>query len=311
MFAYNSAFVNYQVSADHEYMDVEDYYSSFQYKVSSKLVHRLHVRTLDIEANVRMETGYEYSTAVVISCLLAALKNIDDGYVYSLARKTIESQMGFEVDDYISPGVANMLDIQYHYGDNTVFNLEVVARMFPGGIQKPSFELIKKDLQWDVTLRFNYHSGVHKGYIDMLIDPDLIMNSNAVQHAQNALWAKAYETMYMMGPDLSYMRYSLGMLNGGKYHKGGFAPPPKNVNFSGPIASGEQSGYGGKDKRVDVLPGVKEIVKNPVTGTKATLERVIINLNDQQKWTREQIADWLETLDIDISFKVKVEDEQD
>jgi hypothetical protein len=32
------------------------------------------------------------------------------------------------------------------------------------------------------------------------------------------------------------------------------------------------------------------------------LSEVIIDLNDNHKWTREQIADWLETLDVDLSF---------
>lgn len=33
------------------------------------------------------------------------------------------------------------------------------------------------------------------------------------------------------------------------------------------------------------------------------LQTVIISLNDQYKWSREQIADWLETLDVDIQIK--------
>lgn len=36
----------------------------------------------------------------------------------------------------------------------------------------------------------------------------------------------------------------------------------------------------------------------------ADLQTVIIHLNDHHKWTREQIADWLETLDLDLSFRV-------
>lgn len=30
----------------------------------------------------------------------------------------------------------------------------------------------------------------------------------------------------------------------------------------------------------------------------------VIHLNDDHDWTRERIADWLETLDIDMTFKV-------
>ncbi len=51
------------------------------------------------------------------------------------------------------------------------------------------------------------------------------------------------------------------------------------------------------------LPGVNEVGTNPVTGKKGVLWNVIQHLNDRDKWTREQIADWVETLDIDIRFK--------
>ena len=47
----------------------------------------------------------------------------------------------------------------------------------------------------------------------------------------------------------------------------------------------------------ELLPGVHGIHKNPVTGHSGTLMSIIMNLNDGQKWTREAIADWVETLD--------------
>lgn len=48
-------------------------------------------------------------------------------------------------------------------------------------------------------------------------------------------------------------------------------------------------------------------VKHPFTGENKSLRAVIMTLNDHCGWTREQIADWLETLDIDISMKPKEE----
>lgn len=56
------------------------------------------------------------------------------------------------------------------------------------------------------------------------------------------------------------------------------------------------------------LPGVNEYSYHPVSSRKMKLRDIIISLNDNHKWTREQIADWLETLDIDITFR-KDEDE--
>lgn len=39
-----------------------------------------------------------------------------------------------------------------------------------------------------------------------------------------------------------------------------------------------------------------------------SLYHVVIHLNDEHHWHREQIADWLDGLDIDLSFKVPEEE---
>ena len=61
------------------------------------------------------------------------------------------------------------------------------------------------------------------------------------------------------------------------------------------------------------LPGIFEQVKMPCTcyngdeeGNEpvAPIRDIIMHLNDQHKWPREEIADWLETLDVDLAFKV-------
>jgi hypothetical protein len=54
------------------------------------------------------------------------------------------------------------------------------------------------------------------------------------------------------------------------------------------------------------------MVKDPVTGHTRELFYVIMSLNDGEKWTREQIADWVESLDVDTTFKtVYTDTEQD
>jgi hypothetical protein len=45
------------------------------------------------------------------------------------------------------------------------------------------------------------------------------------------------------------------------------------------------------------LPGHAQRAKHPVTAQDGTLFNIIMNLNDDYKWTREAIADWIETLD--------------
>ena len=38
-------------------------------------------------------------------------------------------------------------------------------------------------------------------------------------------------------------------------------------------------------------------------GSPETFYNMIQHLNDQHQWTREAIADWLDTLDVDLTFK--------
>ena len=47
------------------------------------------------------------------------------------------------------------------------------------------------------------------------------------------------------------------------------------------------------------LPGIEMLVKHPARNneSKLPLRVVIINLNDRFNWSREEIADWIETLD--------------
>lgn len=61
------------------------------------------------------------------------------------------------------------------------------------------------------------------------------------------------------------------------------------------------------------LPGMSASVECPVCPTLTPigeisqyiddLETIVIHLNDSHLWSREAIADWLDTLDIDLEFK--------
>lgn len=73
---------------------------------------------------------------------------------------------------------------------------------------------------------------------------------------------------------------------------------------------GEVSAGGGPDAGIASLPGLKEMVKHPkVDDTfeckhiESTVKHMIMHLNDFHRWPREHIADWLETLDVDLRFK--------
>jgi len=75
------------------------------------------------------------------------------------------------------------------------------------------------------------------------------------------------------------------------------------TTWASSIYSGELQHEPSASALATLLPGVREKVEHPLTKEITTLRYAIISLNDTYKWTREQIADWLETLDIDITFR--------
>lgn len=102
-----------------------------------------------------------------------------------------------------------------------------------------------------------------------------------------------------------------------------WAPGPENYfKAIAPTAPASQSIEGAL---MDICAGLKEKVYCPVdgctyskkgnkelyaTGYPLPLSTIIQHLNDSDHhWTREQIADWLETLDIDINIKEATNDE--
>lgn len=86
----------------------------------------------------------------------------------------------------------------------------------------------------------------------------------------------------------------------------------KNLYDTAVAAYPENKAQPGSDSSLkqmaSILPGVQESVQHPVNGCMYDLFYLIINLNDDHKWTREQIADWLETLDVDLTFPVQCDE---
>lgn len=53
------------------------------------------------------------------------------------------------------------------------------------------------------------------------------------------------------------------------------------------------------------LPGIQTTVACPACNRESAIEDLIQHLNDSShRWTREQIADWLESLDVDLAFPI-------
>lgn len=71
------------------------------------------------------------------------------------------------------------------------------------------------------------------------------------------------------------------------------------------------------DKLIKLIPALSDVVMeypcncqihniNPYTNRKEqqSIAGIIIHLNDGCKWSREQIADWLDSIDVELYFNV-------
>jgi hypothetical protein len=83
-----------------------------------------------------------------------------------------------------------------------------------------------------------------------------------------------------------------------------YALQPKPKYKPSPSVNMPQHHFGSEiaDRLAQVLPGINALVKHPVTGDHERVRSIIVNLNDGHRWSRERIADWLDTLDTDLRF---------
>lgn len=79
-----------------------------------------------------------------------------------------------------------------------------------------------------------------------------------------------------------------------------------------PVSQADETSHYLNKKSHD-LPGVNERVKHPIDGYTLSIREIIMTLNDKHRWTREQIADWLDKLQddgiVDLSFKEQQQEE--
>lgn len=65
---------------------------------------------------------------------------------------------------------------------------------------------------------------------------------------------------------------------------------------------------------IRAIPGTRAMVQVPCNcgvyaGNEISVQTAIMHLNDTCKWSREEIADWLETLDVDLTIPIVNGDE--
>ena len=85
--------------------------------------------------------------------------------------------------------------------------------------------------------------------------------------------------------------------------------PATPVDFPAPKSIPSVSGDTIVNGLASVIPGLKDAIAHdcPVDGCispNLPVVNAVMHLNDRHMWSRDQIADWLETLDADLSFSV-------
>lgn len=238
------------------------------------------IDTFSIEVTAEVEFGCpDY---VIYSVMLAALKNVEDHY-YHVAKNKLSSETSIEIDDGVSSKVARQIPCD----SKSKFKYEIIEVISVSGITKPNLMIQHSAIYDCYSMTFSFSvRGKQIGVMESVSGYLYAYDMNGQAKWMQSAMIQAMESQYPeYASQICFVKRDVcdfKML------------PDESLQKSLPSK---------EDRRVRELPGVNEMVKNPVTGDKMTLMRVIIYLNDNERWTREQIADWLDTLDIDLRFK--------
>lgn len=302
-----------KVSIDHksnflEINDAADF--SFGYKLPADDEWTLTSRYNDLFVKVTAAAVHNCDKRVIISMLLSGLKQIQDSEIYHASVASIETSMGFTVDRNIVAEASEITDAVL-WSDKCEFEVRIHERIgaYTIGMPKMECQYIQDIDIFRVKMLVNVGSWM-KSKMDFSAETWHEEPTECAKIAQRMM----LETLYAERPNyssaISQLMYSVfdNQMN---------VPSPQSMayvfkNVGGWIPSEAEYANSPKpyysfepDRRVNQLPGLNKMVKHPVTGVTTTLQNVIITLNDKFRWTREKIADWLETLDIDLSFKVE------
>jgi len=255
---------------------------------------QLTVQTCDVKAIITANSVSNAPKEIVISCLLAGLKKITDHWIYEGACSQAETQLGVFVDKWIQPNIAKVNHAE-HTPAGSFYDIEVIPTVFRELVKEPVVTLINHSETSEIELKMAIDIGQEVVKSSAFVSHEVweFDNAGCIDSVKSNLVQGLYKDM----PELSHLwtqiRYN--WFDIGSYFDTGNVVP-----FAYHYAGVNNV----EDKRVNELPALLETVKHPLLGSASTLKYVIISLNDTYKWTRGQIADWLETLDVDISFKI-------
>ena len=307
---YNDIHVNLRY--EHEVFAFQDVDPNFFMANHKTFKNRKAILTVDgdFRAVVEAFVGPYTTEELTISCLYAALKNIDNSsmFLHQVLSK-LKTHMGIDVDDAIPKSIGSIVDTELSINDVPVYYLCVMPVIGASPVKVTLYTAnVHTNEPWAVSACVKFEFGMN-GYISAEPVPEYA-TTDSYEGMMVDAFVRAFQKTYENTPEHAHVwaqakrvfEIKLGEMISKQYVPSGHLPitgwaKPEPKAYAGATMST------GKDERVEELPGLDEMVKHPVDGRQGSLKHVIINLNDQHRWTREQIADWLDTLDIDLRFK--------
>ena len=293
------------------YIHKEDYGGDFThigdgiiYKIGNpEITYKMEVKSPSMSATISVLTGPYANENMVGSVLAAGIRLTDSEYEYESVVNQLKTSMGITVDRWIDPShIAGITDTKISQDKPIHFDIEVFNGI---GFTRPLAEFEMKHLidEGSIRLELKVESDGKKFKSAMTVSDEL-MPIEWSDSQFNGYKKDLLGNLYSGYPEMAGVWTAIhseyvGQSGAILYHP---ASEPNVLKFKTKPSSQE---------KVRELPGVHELVKSPVSGLTRTLQDVIIELNDNHGWSRNQVADWLETLDIDITFKPKENDEQD
>src|SRR5687767_2322560 len=200
-------------------------------------------------------------------------------YHDALMESTYETTLDVEVISYyikhiLQPNIYNI-------------NLKINGIYYDQAITGEMFDTNRSDVLWIVLKEAAYHAyGDFKNHEDKLKTVhNHIMNGNK------------YGTIYC--PKLKGIEYKP------KKSYGEYVSYSINSEYISHYPNVKDNSGQQLSSLSSALPGMFQMEKHPVTGKEGDLRNIIMDLNDHYKWTRDEVADWIETLDNIPVFETK------
>jgi len=249
----------------------------------SKTEYVMEIRSDEFFADVKVAVHYNFwdMTNAIASCLMAGLKLIDGHeMVYHEVASQFRTNLGIDIFHGVSSDIASIVNTKMEY--NNIPFYEVVITDGIGFYTAKSKDFVSYHIQEKDEIKLEFKISDRDGKVNVISQCFDILafhsdSHGVVRYAQSEALHHLHKSKPEYGADWELLRAEwFGNPEVEKmpaYHSGGFISNADSFNY----AAYPPPPY-------------------------SMLWNVIVDLNDKRGWSREQVADWLETLDVDISF---------